>query len=363
LLPALFEGATKIPVLGVVVSILWELIKDKIEPSEFESFLDNIKPLIKKACVEYNNAPCLIEVNPDEIYKDVKHCLEASKPLSFDVLCHGDKRYIDTDRKRLFDLLLLELNKNSEFIIHNYIPSMNDLMLNMRDELMYIKYQLSKQSDEHGKLSEEHQSIFRLLGKLPQKEQFEQSFNVYWSYNDPDNDEKVELDVSLLPLAYEAKLLDENRKPHTLLDIINSGGQHSYFIGEGGIGKTTSLMHIWQQRLTDNTELPLYIRLNEYNTIGEPDSAFIRNKVEDLYNCKLTAINTPILLMLDGFNEISSPTAKLINEIKLLLASPNLRIIITSRTEAPVIQQISGFQSFYIQPLDESTVNSFLERN
>ena len=62
----------------------------------------------------------------------------------------------------------------------------------------------------------------------------------------------------------------------SMVECIDSISFNALFIGEGGMGKTTSLLKLWHKRLNDiyiKNQIPIYIPLNEYNK--DVDKSFI----------------------------------------------------------------------------------------
>jgi len=166
-------------------------------------------------------------------------------------------------------------------------------------------------------------------------------------------------DGSIKPLK---KLLDEYE------------GDNVSVIGEGGIGKTTSLMKIMEAAYTTDYDkavpVPVFIELNQctsqigqwYSQRNRKTNFITRYIAAQMEVCELDEVSSSNLnlieedfakdnesgsvdyiLLLDGFNEVSlektstkngasSYIRKLLNEeIKALMGLPNVRIITTSR--------------------------------
>ena len=169
-----------------------------------------------------------------------------------------------------------------------------------------------------------------------------------------------------------------------LLDALGRTEGHLYLIGEGGIGKTTALMHIMSGAYehsvyTPGTVIPLFVELSFAPDTPGPlydtqVASFIRRSVyrqlrtdlqflqdptwgessEDVFNLPDEVAVEPItklfnrrtaqpeiLLLLDGLNEVSTVTAAhgctvmemVIGEINYLMRHcPNVRIVLTSRS-------------------------------
>lgn len=114
----------------------------------------------------------------------------------------------------------------------------------------------------------------------------------------------------------------QQEKPHTIL------------LGEGGMGKTVSLIHFWEAVLKNNQQsdhqsIPLFITLHEYHTVSEGErSDFVAKRIawhylgikenrgeamETLWEVFKTAPqkgSPNIVLLLDGFNEVTVEQAE-----------------------------------------------------
>ncbi|MDR2712464.1 MAG: metallophosphoesterase, partial [Clostridiales bacterium] len=156
---------------------------------------------------------------------------------------------------------------------------------------------------------------------------------------------------------------ESEEKARKLIDILRESPDHMLIVGEGGMGKTTSLLHIWQARLQDRSgELPLYIPLNEY----QPQPEFIRSYIKLYYEqIDILALDRQFVLLLDGFNEIPGDTLPLVREIQdlLLKKSDFIRIVMTSRHGFFTEYQMKPFRVYHLQPLDDVAVEYFLQNN
>jgi WD40 repeat protein/nucleoside phosphorylase len=173
----------------------------------------------------------------------------------------------------------------------------------------------------------------------------------------------IEIDESLFAVAkpkqFDVVVKDSDQQAKTLLETLNTRQGNFVFIGEGGAGKTTSLLQIWEDRL-EKEEMPLYIPLNEYNGVKDD---FIKNYVETWYGLNLGKPDCPVILLLDGFNEISGDTKKILEEIKGLGARRNTRIVLTSRHNFINFCGFNDtFSAYEIQPLEADVIINFLEK-
>lgn len=128
----------------------------------------------------------------------------------------------------------------------------------------------------------------------------------------------------------------------------NSPYPNIMLTGTGGAGKTFLLLDLGESLLRENSSLiPIYIPLNllNYNTIGKQESPILHHFYQILseekqlpYEQFLSMLQAEsdvfLFFLLDGYNEISSETAKnqLLLEIKEMKRKyPAIRFLITSR--------------------------------
>ena len=240
----------------------------------------------------------------------------------------------------------------------------------------------------------------------------------------------LRIDETIMPFTSEARpraelpirVSQEERQsePKQLLDALTDTEGHLYLIGQGGIGKTTSLMHIMKQAYdkkayAENAQIPIFVELSY-----APDSAsgqiyangkstFIRRSIfrqvraersfrifgdaevetlTDLFGLPYDLAVRPIvdvlrhkspapeyLLLLDGLNEVSSQTIEaqlddggktkatvygMIREeiIWLIENCPNVRIVLTSRADESTISE--NITKLYLSEIDDSAALEYL---
>lgn len=201
---------------------------------------------------------------------------------------------------------------------------------------------------------------------------------------------------------------------HTeLMQAIGESADHAYLIGEGGIGKTTAMMHIMRmayenKAYNDHSQIPVFVELSYApDTYGElykeGKSSFIRRSIYKLLRNDLTFKQVaarqisdidevfsippdvavqPIndlfsqekpapeyLLLLDGLNEVSTVTIAqtdctvaemIIGEIDMLMSEfPNVRVILTSRSDELVIRN-HQLKRFYLTGVENDAVGKYL---
>ena len=205
-----------------------------------------------------------------------------------------------------------------------------------------------------------------------------------------------------------------------LFTAIGGTKENAYLIGEGGIGKTTALMHIMDGAYKEKTyapdeQIPIFIELSfapdsKYGEIyNNGESTFIRRSVyrllrEDLthrqvseknldelrsvfslpYETAVSPINGVLsksspapeyLLLLDGMNEVSTVTlndpaheidgrsvyAMVADEIGWLAENcPNVQLVLTSRSDEAAIR-VGEFNRYYLSGVSDRNLRKYLE--
>jgi len=168
-------------------------------------------------------------------------------------------------------------------------------------------------------------------------------------------DQRLYAGVKPLPIM----ISEPDEQPETLYDILGNHNGNFIFIGEGGTGKTTSLLNIWEHWLEAGIELPLYVPLNEYN--GKVSEYFIMGYLKKWYNINLNTVNGAVILLLDGFNEIFGDLTAVIREIKDLTSRYDTRVVLTSRHKFITLYGLEGFTGYNIQPLSSKVIRTFWE--
>lgn len=151
-------------------------------------------------------------------------------------------------------------------------------------------------------------------------------------------------------------------------------------VGEGGIGKTTSLLKAWKDILESPQTyslIPFYIPLNEANSFANysdnSDSSFIIDYLCSHYDIhftnidsqlieKITKLQYNIILLLDGFNEISDRNIQIAisKEVKKLSRNLKIRVIMTSRFDFIHTYGLENFQRYNILPLEDHIIIEYL---
>lgn len=186
----------------------------------------------------------------------------------------------------------------------------------------------------------------------------------------------------------ETNILHEKTKKtfslfNTLKSLWEEDTRHSVLIGEGGMGKTLSFIRWWQFFLNqETTAIPIYISLNEYSTdrIGEenylinyiawnylglkPLDEITEQQLRKLFVEGTSRKQIDFILFLDGFNEITSDKAALLDDINRNWKTKawGTQIIISSRYDLRHSYNFSDFHLFEIEPLEGEIIVDYLQK-
>lgn len=180
-------------------------------------------------------------------------------------------------------------------------------------------------------------------------------------------DTSVEMGGEKLPLYIAVK------------GLWKESGRHGLLIGEGGMGKTASLVRLWEELLNEpEGPVPLFLSLERFNAmpsenfivdtlirdyLGEEPTNISREKIKNLWHRPSHLDQPSIVLLLDGLNEISLST-QIPEQLKsqfeyLFQAHQALQIVITSRY--PTLgYDTDSFTNLYLSPLSIATIDEYL---
>ncbi len=180
------------------------------------------------------------------------------------------------------------------------------------------------------------------------------------------------------PLA--SMLLDPLKS--TLLDIIPQLWQnecrHAVVKGDGGMGKTVSLVRLWDEFTKDyqaGVPVPVFIQLNEINTVPEEKRMnFILSSIrenylnsgvseEEIMNFLRDEGEVPsVVLLLDGFNEVTVDNKELLIQVrKLMEQARGVQVVITSRYDMRGVYGWEHLHLLELAGLEEAQVREYLE--
>jgi WD40 repeat protein len=161
--------------------------------------------------------------------------------------------------------------------------------------------------------------------------------------------------------------------------------KHAVIVGDGGMGKTVSLLQWWKQLLEPgelDKPVPVFIALNELNQVPERKredfiiasvlNNYVDDDVESLTETDIKKImKTPLrggsdfipslVLLLDGFNEITVEKRELLLELNHLVEQcPGIQVVITSRYDIRGNFTWGHWNLVRIKELDEDKVEDYL---
>lgn len=165
----------------------------------------------------------------------------------------------------------------------------------------------------------------------------------------------------------------------------NRSCEHAVIVGEGGMGKTVSLVRLWKTYLdrfdsgSDET-IPVFIALNEFNNRTNVTGDFIlsliaksyldderlKNVLNKLFKARGQWVDgkkvPSVVLLLDGFNEITVERRELLLELNHLAEQcPGIQIVITSRYDMRGNFNWGHWNLVRLKELEEEKVEEYLQ--
>jgi len=159
---------------------------------------------------------------------------------------------------------------------------------------------------------------------------------------------------------------------------------HILMVGEAGMGKTVSLIYLWKKFLEkndiDTNPIPIFIALNEFDLVppGKRQN-FILETIERNYgknNVPLEQIKAliekplkdgndfipSVILLMDGFNEITSDKRELLIELNHLAELyPGIQIVITSRSDVHIDYKWQYWNLVNLLELEKEKIEGYLK--
>jgi WD40 repeat protein len=181
----------------------------------------------------------------------------------------------------------------------------------------------------------------------------------------------------------------EDETPRNILEALpllwKREYKHSFILGDGGMGKTVSIVRLWKDYLDKqqtDSPIPIFIALNEYNQIAVASNRekFIVNQIRKKYDESITSediwevMKSPIqnkgkfvpslILLLDGYNEITLDTRELLNELgDLAERALGIQIVIAGRYDMRRKSRLSHFNLLELLELSDRQVDSYLRKH
>ena len=210
-----------------------------------------------------------------------------------------------------------------------------------------------------------------------------------WENGKRSVEELIQINPSLRYLKGEKKLYpirleqEYSMSLERYLDnILSPEGKSGKILAQGGMGKTTLLLHtamLQGKRYSAATPAVFYISLNGWE---KADTKYIRSQIlmrlrfkkeENTFDSAMHALHKlleqpiktkqgeipTVLLLLDGLNEVRGDIAPLVQEINELNKLAGVRILATSRSEVPELE----LETASLMPLNVEDVEDALGRN
>lgn len=335
-------------------------------------------------CKNYtDNKKDTIEKFKQEISKDYKRAASKFPDIKLFVIATALDR--NTDIQNFIRDLDKEKNDFSE-IVEIQILFWEDLCEELAGDINLLKkyYPFYINNNNHPEQIDGTENIYILLQNFLNK-RLEDIRRNHPSFRLMDIDETLFPNGTLQLNILEACDCSNEIKP--ISQIFTESWQRDknnlIIIGEGGIGKTVTLLSLSASKGYLPHEVPaIYIQLHEI--INNPEIKTIEDYIKistlyrdtkqignmTMYEHILELARQPwddgprIILLIDGFNEIPAKYRKLIGaEIKTWAEMPGMQIVITSRCE--IYQYISLRDMYYtinLQPLEKSVIEIYLQQ-
>lgn len=150
--------------------------------------------------------------------------------------------------------------------------------------------------------------------------------------------------------------------------------ENTLLTGDGGIGKTTTLLRIWHsgiEKYNPSAPVPLYLKLNDYSRERSIRMRCLdRLRFTEKTSTVLDALQAldqlfeqpgSVLLLLDGLNEAADAEREaLLSEIGMLTKMAGVRIVVSSRSE---VKELTALHREELAPLITGFVQRFLNEN
>lgn len=272
--------------------------------------------------------------------------------------------------KKLYQLIVKQTGNIDE--VKGLVEKLICIVKELNDKVVEIP-------DEGGRKSETYKidgynQLYKCLDeKLHDKRENHPSFQL------------MKIDDRLFPNAQtkqkhiKLEALDSNDKLKTVRDIIKESwgkGEKNHLMieGDGGIGKTVTLLSIPDaEKFAPHYVPAIYIPLHELYNGEDPIEHYVKKKIlknkENLYQQLLDLIDQPwdrgprLLLLLDGFNEISPDQREPIGkDIVYWSEFSGIQIITSSRYDIHTYVALGdNYSALKLQALSDTTVKEFLK--
>jgi WD40 repeat protein len=191
------------------------------------------------------------------------------------------------------------------------------------------------------------------------------------------------------PLFHTNADFESSNLIETVENLWKEDCRHFSLTGEGGIGKTCSLLYLWKEFLQDpGKPIPIYIPLNEYNYFEQNSPSipeYLISKIKEYYlnldpqsnlsnedikqvffdSKPFKSQNNRIkfLFLLDSYYEISKERKELLQEISIFSQSlDSVQFIVACRYDFRKEDgHFSEWHGFTLNPLDEAIIRQHIK--
>ena len=199
-------------------------------------------------------------------------------------------------------------------------------------------------------------------------------------------DEVIKIDINVNNKKFGSDKFGANTKFPAVYAIENLQSKmnwHCVIVGESGIGKTTTLLKFWQGfgHVSGKKPISIFVDISRYNVSKYEDDFIIRSilkeyvtvsksyRYEDVlwefmkYPYEKDKSKYPaMVLLLDGFNEVTKDNQKLVAELDYIKKNMNgVQIIMTVRTDMREMFEWEDFNKIEIMNLEDEYIKKFFK--
>lgn len=279
----------------------------------------------------------------------------------------------------------------SHFLDHIYKMT-GSYMLNRLDKEDMIGAILGREYTDQkiDLLREEILKILEILKKQIDAEVWEWPIDEFCAYHQMQKSNNgayrlLDINDGLFPelSAWDGvRYTNKNGDSIPLFDCLSDGREsnerkHMLLLGEGGMGKTVSLLRLWD-KLLENGTCALYIPLHEIMSEGKNvlvTEAVISKFITDnmwpghaeqteqfIHHLLEPACEPMFILLLDGFNEIPGENKRAaMAAVKKWMLFPGVRVVISSRYDFRKDIVVADLSELKIEPLSDIQVEKWFE--
>ena len=320
--------------------------------SGIDLYAEHNKGLIVAQCKNYNKSQTATRLI-NKITKDVK-LIANRNDVTTVVIMTSYRRDTNVQEK------IIQLNQtvDHKFIVTvMFWDDIEEILGDINNKHLLLKY-FPTFTQIIGSLSSYHPEVYRIKSKIQLdcwKVGTGKFYNVLYE------------DDTYIPMTIIETGSESNDRSYVVTEVLTKlkkkGCSHAILTSDGGMGKTTTCLRLWDIYLKQDKQV-FYVPLCEYGAETSIQS-YIREVygVKEEHNYDQLLDEEDVVLLLDGFNEMNpNYNSAFITELGKLMAKKHLQILITSRNDVmPYIT--SDFAKLAFVPLEEKVVDKWLEKH